>query len=165
VSPGVFVTVGVPKLPERNVYLIWDEAPPTVVIEITSTKTRAIAQRRKRELYARLGAPEYYLYDPLGDYLQPRPQGLVLDGGQYRPLEPDADGALHSEALGLRLLLVDGHPTLVDVATSERLLSPTERADAEARRANTAERAFAELRIQLAERGRNGGQANGPGRP
>ena len=40
VSPDVFVTVGIPKLPERRIYQMWREGKgPDVVIEATSTST------------------------------------------------------------------------------------------------------------------------------
>jgi hypothetical protein len=36
---------------------------------------------------------EYFLFDPLGECLDPRLQGFRLEGGEYVELEPDATGA------------------------------------------------------------------------
>ena len=82
-SPDVFVVIGVPKLPERRVYKVWEEgAPPTVVMEITSRSTRREDLHKKWELYIRLGVREYILYDPLGEYLRPPLQGFRLVAGE-----------------------------------------------------------------------------------
>src|SRR5262245_30074100 len=52
VSPDVFVTMGIPKRPERDVYLIWREGKaPDAVIEATSKSTARVDQRWKFELY------------------------------------------------------------------------------------------------------------------
>jgi len=50
VSSDVFVAFGVPKLPERRVYLIWQEKEPDVVFEITSKSTRKKDVKDKFEL-------------------------------------------------------------------------------------------------------------------
>ena len=153
VSPDVFVVVGVPKLPERRVYKVWEEgASPTVVFEITSPSTRREDLRKKRELYARMGVREYYLYDPLAEYLRPPLQGYRLEDGEYRPLAPDADGALLSQALGMRIMLVEGRLRLFDPQTGAPLLSPAERAETEAAARRAAEQRIAELEARLAQR-------------
>src|SRR5262245_11659947 len=66
VSPDVFVTRGIPKLPEREVYLVWREGKgPDAVIEVTSPSTARVDQRRKFELYRDvLKVREYFLFDP-----------------------------------------------------------------------------------------------------
>ena len=78
VAPDVFVVRGVTKR-ERRTYKIWEEEqPPTVVFEITSRGTRLEDLGTKRALYAELGVQEYFLYDPLGEYLRPPLQGYRL---------------------------------------------------------------------------------------
>ena len=66
VSPDVFVTVGIPKLPEREIYQVWREGKgPDVVIEVTSPTTARVDQRRKFDLYRDvLKVSEYFLFDP-----------------------------------------------------------------------------------------------------
>lgn len=130
VSPDVFVVRGVANR-QRRVYKLWEEqVPPTVVIEISSRSTRLEDQGTKRALYAMLGVAEYFLFDPLGEYLKPAFQGYRLAGGEYLRMAPAADGALISEALGLRLRPEPGRLGLFDLATGERLLRPAEMAEA-----------------------------------
>jgi len=78
-SPDVFVVKGVAKHQRPN-YLIWEERKgPDVVIELTSQSTRDEDVEDKYELYQdTLRVPEYFLFDPLGDYLQPPLQGHRL---------------------------------------------------------------------------------------
>ena len=157
VAPDVFVAVGAAKEPPRRIYKLWEErVPPTFVIEVTSASTRREDLGRKRDLYARLGVSEYVLYDPLGEYLSPALQGfrLDLDAGAYRAMETDSTGALLSDALGLRLVLVEGRLTLFDRETGAALLSPSEQAAVEREGRQAAERRVAELEAELRRRGR-----------
>ena len=128
VAPDVMVVKGVPKVPPRRIYKLWEEgAPPTVVVEVTSSSTRREDRRKKWALYARLGVREYILYDPLGEYLRPPLQGFRLVAGEYVPMEADAEGALLSDELGMRLLLQDGRLRLFDRQTGAPLLDRAER--------------------------------------
>jgi Uma2 family endonuclease len=147
VSPDVMVVKGVPKLPRRDYYLLWEEGvPPCFVIEVASRTTRLVDRRRKWELYARLGVREYILYDPRFPGLEtryPPLEGYRLGPNGYEPLGRDAEGALLSGELGLRLVLEQGLLQLYDPRTGERLLTPDERAEIAADRAE-AEAARAE---------------------
>ena len=153
VSPDVFVVKGVPKK-ERRTYKLWEEKlPPVAVFEITSRSTRLEDKGTKRELFAELGVREYFLFDPLSEYLKPPLQGLRLAGEEYITIEPDADGALVSEELGLRILRDGIYLRLIDKATSQPLLRPSE-LDAARRlaeeRARAAEQEVERLRAELA---------------
>ena len=78
VSPDVFVVKGVRK-GLRRTYKLWEEGvAPCVVIEMTSRSTRLEDKGNKRALYALLGVREYFLFDPLGEYLKPPLQGFTL---------------------------------------------------------------------------------------
>ena len=103
VSPDVFVVRGVEKRLREN-YLLWEEGKaPQVVIELTSSSTRAEDQRTKRRLYQdTLKVREYFLFDPHGDYLDPPLQGYRLRQGVYQPIRP-RQGRLPSQELGLHL--------------------------------------------------------------
>jgi len=153
VAPDVFVVKGVPK-GYRRTYKLWDEGqPPTIVLEITSRFTRLEDLGNKRALYALLGVREYFLFDPLAEYLVPPLHGYVLVSGEYRRLDPDVEDSLPSRALGLRLRMEYGRLRLINAATGERLLRPAEareqaRAEAEARRA--AEQRLADSESELA---------------
>jgi len=77
VSPDVMVALGVAQR-ERRRYLLWEEKPPSLVIEVTSLETRHRDQVFKKPLYQRIGVKEYVLFDPLGEYLRPSLQGFRL---------------------------------------------------------------------------------------
>lgn len=154
VSPDVLVVRGVPKLPRRDYYLLWEEGKaPDVVIEITSKTTRSEDQKKKWTLYRDvLKVPEYFQFDPTEDYLRPPMQGFRLEDAQYVPIEPVAD-RLPSAVLGLHLERDGTELRLHDPATGRRLLSPRERAErAEADRVRAeADRARAEADRARAE--------------
>jgi Uma2 family endonuclease len=146
VAPDVFVVQGVAKR-ERRTYKLWEEGqPPAVVFEITSRGSRLEDLGTKRVVYAMLGVREYFLYDPLGEYLRPPLQGYRLQEGEYQRLLPSGEGELVSQVLGVELRVEAGRLRVVDPATGERLLTPAE-AQA-ARRAAEAE--LERLRAELA---------------
>jgi Uma2 family endonuclease len=153
VSPDVFVVKGVPKK-ERRIYKLWEERePPVAVFEITSRSTRLEDKGTKRELFAMLRVREYFLFDPLAEYLKPPLQGFVLKDDEFFQIDPEPDGALVSHELGLRLLRDGSYLRLSDNATGQPLLRPAEldaaRRAAEAR-AQTAEQEVERLRAELA---------------
>jgi Uma2 family endonuclease len=124
VSPDAYVVFGA-GMRQRDCYKAWEEGGrvPDVVFEFTSKKTRKEDTDKKRPLYeTRLRVPEYFLFDPTGDYLQPRLQGFRLHGGRYVPLEL-VQGRLHSELLELDLVQEGERLRLFDPAAGEWLLS------------------------------------------
>ena len=65
VVPDVWVAFGVPKLPERNNWLLWLEGKgPDFVLEITSETTELEDEGRKKRVYKALGVQEYWQFDP-----------------------------------------------------------------------------------------------------
>jgi Uma2 family endonuclease len=146
VVPDVFV---VRDLEPRNrrTYKLWVEGkPPDVILEVTSRKTKKKDTLAKPALYGQLRVPEYFLFDPTQDYLDPPLQGHRLAGSQYEPIAPDAEGALVSASLGLRLRAAGGQLMFHRLDTGDRLLTAEE-----ARRAAEAE--VARLREELRRRG------------
>ena len=126
VAPDIFVVKGVTKQ-NRRIYRLWEEGvSPAVVIEITSRSTRLEDLGTKRALYAMLGVQEYFVYDPLGEYLQPPLQSYRLQGGEYERMPPADEGRYVSQELGLQLCLEDGRLRLIDQASGEPLLTPAE---------------------------------------
>lgn len=154
-APDVFVVKGVPTH-QRRTYLLWDEGvAPCVAIEISSRSTRREDVRSKPELYARLGIREYFLFDPLEEYLRPPLQGFRLTRAGYDRIRPDADGALVSAELGLRLTRDGQVLRLWYLATGEEVLDDRRRAEAEQARADTEQaRADAEHEQAAVERQR-----------
>src|SRR5262249_27280712 len=105
VAPDVFLIRGVDKTRERRVYKVWEEGrAPSWICEVTSKSTRDEDVVTKKGVYERLGVEEYFLFDPLGEYLKPRFQGYRLVGGRYQGLVPEQAGSLLSRTTGLRLV-------------------------------------------------------------
>ncbi len=160
VSPDVFVVRGIPKHtnPERRRYLLWEENKgPYLVIELTSESTRQEDFNRKMELYQDvLQVPEYFLFDPYADYLDPPLQGYRLVDREYQAIEPVA-GRLPSEVLGMHLEPADGFLRVWDPSSGRWLLTPPEehqallQAEAQRLQAEAQRRQEAEARRQEAE--------------
>ena len=149
IAPDVFVVFGTAKR-ERSSYFLWQEPKgPDFVLEITSRRTRSQDQGPKRGTYAFLGVPEYFQFDPTGDYLRPPLQGLRLVGDHYEALptnqSPDGTLSVSSAVLGLELRVESGVLHFYDPTTGQKLLSHRE-AEQERQAALAALRA-AEARI------------------
>ena len=157
VAPDVYVVVGAPAY-LRDTYLLWNEPKgPDFVLEVTSASTRRTDERRKRDVYAKLGVSEYFLYDPRAEYLTPPLQGFRLHDGVYRPLPAvtvlsNRGVAVTSGVLGLELRdeREARRVRLRDPSTGESLLSHRE--SERAREEEAAARRAAETRIRELER-------------
>lgn len=158
VAPDVFVVRGVPKGLRPN-YLLWEERPLDLVIELTSKTTMMEDIEDKYNLYVdKLGVKEYFLFDPEEEYLDPSFQGYRKAKGKFRPIKP-AGGRLPSQVLGLHLERDGTQLRLWNPTDGERLPTPSERATAEATRADQAEAEVERLRRELEQlRGRPGGK-------
>jgi Uma2 family endonuclease len=134
-SPDVFVVRGVAKGQRVN-YLTWQEGKgPDLVIELTSKSTRSEDVIKKMALYRDvLQVPEYFLFDPLQDYLTPSMQGYRLVDGSYEFIGSVA-GRLPSEVLGLHMERVGSQLRLFDPATGLRLPTSEERVEIQRERA------------------------------
>jgi Uma2 family endonuclease len=139
VSPDVFVVPGVSKK-VRPYYLTWEEGKnPAIVIELTSASTRSEDKKKKFGLYRDvLKVKEYFLFDPLGDYLKPRLQGYSLQNGDYMPI-PLAEGRMPSQVLGLDLEPAGRELRLYDPKTGRLLPTPDECTAQQTERADRAE--------------------------
>jgi Uma2 family endonuclease len=150
VSPDVFVVKGVAKHQRPN-YLIWEEGKgPEVVVELTSQSTRDDDVEDKFELYQdTLRVPEYFLFDPLGEYLQPPLRGYRLRRGRYDTITP-VNGRLPSKVLGLHLEGNGRELKLYDLMAKQWLPTPEEaRRAAEVRALQEAEgRQVAEAEVE-----------------
>lgn len=167
VSPDVFVVKSVAKR-DRRVYKVWEEGKaPCVVIEVSSRKTKTEDLVEKFELYRDVfKVKEYYVYDPLREYLPGRLRAWARKGGRFveRRL---SGGRLASAELGLDLVDRDGRLRLVNPASGEELPDLQEadrrreaeaagrRQEAEGRRQADAE--LARLRAELARLRGEGG--------
>lgn len=143
VSPDVMVALGIPTR-RRDHYKIWEEGKaPDVVIEVTSSSTRNDDMGSKKGLYALHGVREYFVFDPLREYVPAGLRGFQLAGEDYIPM---VGTSLVSQVLGLELTIVDGGLRLFDPGAGTllpihqelvaKLVEARARADAETARAN-----------------------------
>jgi Uma2 family endonuclease len=146
VVPDVFVVQGIPK-GLREKYLLWKEGKaPSLVIEVTSKSTRRKDMTFKKDLYERLGVTEYFLFDPLRDYLRPPLQGYRLFDHRYRQIRPEPDGSLTSTVTGLVFGLEGNRIRARDAATGAPLLRREEVEE----KANRAEERIRALEAEIA---------------
>lgn len=149
VAPDVFVVLGVPDR-DREAYFVWEEGKgPDIVFELTSPSTEDEDLGKKFLLYQdTLRVREYFLFDPLDQYLKPSLQGFRLIEGRYEPIRP-VEGRLRSEVLGLHVGREGKFLRLHDPETGERLpTSPEARGDLEERLRREAEARRAEERLR-----------------
>ena len=144
-APDVYVAFGVPNR-HRNSYVVWEEGkPPDFVLEVASPSSRRRDEKEKPGVYAKIGVPEFFLYDPEGK-LTPALSGFALRVGrggtcrtyQRLPEERFPGGAVgvRSKVLGLCLCTrppgpepLDGSLCWYDPAAGEFLPTRHELAD------------------------------------
>ena len=111
----------------HNSYRVWQWGkPPDFALEIASESTALNDLTAKRDIYARIGALEYWRFDPSGGELYGEPlAGERLVDGRYEPypIHTDADGDIwaHSEALDLDFYMRGDRFWVRDSATGEWL--------------------------------------------
>ena len=150
----------------RNSYVMWEEGkPPDFVLEVVSPSSRRRDRREKPEIYAKIGVPEFFLYDPEDESepalsgLGPALSGFELRGGAggaYRPLPkerlPGGVAGVRSKVLGLCLCVkptgpepLDGALRWYDPAADEFLPTRHELADAKRQAEASAEASAARV--------------------
>jgi Uma2 family endonuclease len=108
---------------------VWEEGKgPDVVIEVTSLKTRHQDETEKPAIYAKLGVQEYFLYDPLREYLDPPLQGYRrTEAGSYAPIpttrKHDHLLTVPSQVFNMELHLEEMRLRLYDTDQATYLLS------------------------------------------
>ena len=151
-SPDVYVIRGVPQLPRRRIWKLWEEpaAVPALVIELTSESSVTHDLGFKRELYEQLGVEEYVVFDVLRETGRSPIRIWRREGTRF---EEQSD--LRSAVLGVgfkvedwRLRLVAPDGTLVP-SDKELSLHHARRADTEAQARREAEEELARLRAEL----------------
>ena len=161
VSPDVYVAFGVADRHRRS-YVLWEEGkPPDFVLEVVSPSSRRRDEKEKPAIYAKIGVPEFFLYDPDGK-LEPALSGFELCCGEYVPLSeealPGGVVGVRSKVLGLCLCLRPPGPEPLDISLcwydpavgeflpSHQELAAQKRAAEAARRAEEAARRMAEAK-------------------
>ena len=96
-----FVVLGTERKPRKS-WVVWEEEGkyPNVIIEILSPKTAKSDRGLKKQIYQdTFRTADYFWFDP--DTLEF--QGFQLIQGQYQELQPNQEGWLWSQQLGLYL--------------------------------------------------------------
>lgn len=134
VAPDCFVVFDC-KPRDRATFKTWEELRwPSVAFEITSADTQIEDVNEKPRRFAELGVKEYFVFDPLSEYLSPRLIGFRMVDQSYVEIEPNANHELVSEELGIVLELKDNELVLRDRLTGEVLLTDAEHYKAAANR-------------------------------
>jgi Uma2 family endonuclease len=88
----VFLSAARPRVPDNQNSI---DYAPDLIVEVISPSSRRIDRVRKMALYAQAGVPEYWIADPERRILVIN----KLQGQDYVPVEPDADGWIASPTL------------------------------------------------------------------
>ena len=125
IAPDVYLAFGVDAeaIRPRRLYLPWEVGkPPDWAIEIASESTASVDINRKPAIYAAIGVPEFWRFDPSGGryYDEPLWGGRLVDGA-YEALpsttEPDGILKIYSPVLEVSICWDAGWPLLYDPAT------------------------------------------------
>ena len=166
VAPDCYIVFGIGRaalLELHRTYRVWEVGKfPDFVLEIGSPSTADNDLGPKRDLYARLGALEYWRYDPTGGEHYGEPLvGEYLVEGEYRRFEmmadPDGLPRAHSDLLNLDLRWEDGRLRFYDPVSGRWLENNSEsiaRAEVAEARAE-----FAESRMEAERDGRIAAEA------
>lgn len=147
VAPDVFFVRGAPK-GNRRVYYLWEEGvAPQVVIELSSEHTWKEDVFKKFHVYEKLGVHEYFIFDPTSDYIKDPPLiGFRLEEGEYVEMKLNGD-RLHSDELGLDLVIDGSVLRLFNPLTGKFLLTPDEEAEARMQAEAEVEKLRAEIEL------------------
>jgi Uma2 family endonuclease len=123
-APDLMAIKGVDVTVKRRSFKTWEEkAVPCWVLELTSKKTAKEDQLEKMALYRRLRVREYFLFDPLNEYLPQQLIGYRLVGSDYQAMPLEDDGGLTSRELSLRFVPDGDQLAVFDVESGQRLLN------------------------------------------
>ena len=106
VAPDLIVVLD-HDLGDRQTYKVWEEGkPPDFALDVISPSSEVRSRVGKKELYARIGIGEYFVFQPDPERAGPQLVGYALEGSGYRELQLDPEfgpeaGSVRSEALGV----------------------------------------------------------------
>ena len=119
-GPDFFVVLDTERKVRKS-WVVWEENGkyPNLILEILSESTANTDRELKKKIYQdTFRTPDYFWFDPYTLEFA----GFHLVDGQYQPLEPNNQGHLWSQQLGLYLGIYDG---LLRFFTSSDELVPT----------------------------------------
>jgi Putative restriction endonuclease len=121
VAPDIMVVVNVPPGARDN-YKVWEEGQvPAVIFEMTSAGTKNRDEIDKKYLYESLNVPEYWQFDPKGEWIPEKLRGYRLQDEVYVPITDR-----RSEVLRLRLEVNESLIAFYREDTGEKLLASEE---------------------------------------
>lgn len=100
-GPDFFVVLGTDRRPRKS-WVVWEEDGkyPNVIVELLSDSTAKTDRGLKKQIYQdTFRTPDYFWFDPHSLEFE----GFHLVDGTYQPLEPNEQGWLSSQQLGLFL--------------------------------------------------------------
>lgn len=142
-GPDFFVVLGTERKPRKS-WVVWEEEGkyPNVIVEILSEATANIDRELKKQIYQDIfRTPDYFWFDPESLEFA----GFCLIRGQYQLLEPNLQGHLWSQQLGLylgvyekqlRFFTPDGQVVFTPEEVAERATQRAERLAAKLRELN-----------------------------
>ncbi|MBE9204997.1 Uma2 family endonuclease [Nostoc sp. LEGE 06077] len=147
-GPDFFVVLDTERRTRKS-WVVWEEEGkyPNVILEILSESTAKTDKDLKKKLYQNtFRTPDYFWFDPETQEFA----GFHLVDGQYQVIEPNAQGYLWSQQLGLYLGIHEG---LLRFFTPENQLVPTpeEAADFERQQKELAQARAEKLAAKLRE--------------
>ncbi len=118
------------RFPAPSAYDLDVEAPPLLVVEMTSPKSHLKDLEKNVGFYQRLGIPAYLVIDAITPEAKPRPlielylwRGVA---GRLRLVSPDEDDGFSLPECGLRILAGEQKVRFIDLDTGEELLDTGE---------------------------------------
>ncbi|MBD2091119.1 Uma2 family endonuclease [Microcoleus sp. FACHB-1515] len=102
-GPDFFVVLDVDGTRERQGWVTWEEDGryPDVIVELLSPSTATVDRTTKKALYERVfRTADYYVFDPFNPSTF---EGWHLSNQRYHALQPNTQGRLWCETLGLWL--------------------------------------------------------------
>ncbi len=148
VAPDVFVVKNCEPR-KRRIFKIWEEKrTPSFAMEMTSQSSQRQDIDEKMKLYERLRVPEVFLFDPLGEWLEPRLIGYRLVRGEYQLIR--SRNGVASIQLGITFRLEGDQLALFETATGRRLQTGLEQAAAAREQAAVAQDQTAQAHAEIA---------------
>jgi Uma2 family endonuclease len=125
-GPDFFVVLGTENHPRKS-WVVWEEEGkyPNVIIELLSDSTAPTDRGLKKQIYQDIfRTPDYFWFDPQTLEFQ----GFHMVDGVYQPLQPNLEGQLWSQQLGMYLGIHERSLRFFE-AEGERVLTPEESAE------------------------------------
>ena len=122
-APDVMVIFGCGNH-ERRTYKLWEEKIcPSVIFEVTSKSSMMDDMIVKPMLYASLGVREYFIFDPLNEYMEIPLAGFRLYERDDNRILPDEEGRLYSKELDAFLKRENEYIRVIDAKSGKAVPS------------------------------------------